>query len=582
VDISKLGEGIGGLGKALDETTDPLNELRNGIEGLGDRLVLFGGQGERLRNEIEEIRDPALRARVANEQWAVANTNLNGTLGKLGDRLQVAKIEAAGAVGGLDNLNRLAAAAALGVGVLVAGLIKLGGALIEVVGKGFAEYSATLKGYKEEAALAEAQTRSLYHEIGRGGDAVLSLKDKQDALRQSQANGADLLAALTDRYKELPGPVQDVTKGLVEGAIAYGTGNTWLLTLSASEKGLSRQQRDLSKAVRDTTEVLRSQTAATEQMDAAARQLGQTLGERAGGRAQRVNQELQVANKTYDEVTKLAKRRRGGGGGGGKKLGVLETVFGEGFLPQIDADGSAIKGGLDAVVEDIEKHRINDVKGGLAGGLAGIFGPGVQDGLSFMRDQMDVIGKTAERLADPFERFSDALGRGLAASQDFATQFGGAVAQTLQQTITSVTGAIGEGLGALLSGKADKSFKEWTAGLLGDVANMWGDLFIAQGAGMVFLNPIAGVGLLAAGAGLKGLGSLLGASSGGGGGGRSSGGGGSASVSRDVQRFSSSFERRQVSTGADQPVVLKVGEQEFTAYMSRQRRDDMRRGRVAA
>jgi hypothetical protein len=72
-EIAKTASLVDGLGKSLDKATDPINELRNGIDGLGDRMVLFGEQGELLRTEIEKIRDPALRIKIANEQWAAVH-----------------------------------------------------------------------------------------------------------------------------------------------------------------------------------------------------------------------------------------------------------------------------------------------------------------------------------------------------------------------------------------------------------------------------------------------------------------------------------------------------------------------------
>jgi hypothetical protein len=41
--------------------------------------------------------------------------------------------------------------------------------------------------------------------------------------------------------------------------------------------------------------------------------------------------------------------------------------------------------------------------------------------------------------------------------------------------------------------------------LVGQIAGQWGDLFLKQGIGLMFLDPVAGAGLLAAGIGLKAL-----------------------------------------------------------------------------
>ena len=41
--------------------------------------------------------------------------------------------------------------------------------------------------------------------------------------------------------------------------------------------------------------------------------------------------------------------------------------------------------------------------------------------------------------------------------------------------------------------------------LVGQIAGQWGDLFLKQGIGLMFLDPVAGAGLLAAGLGLKAL-----------------------------------------------------------------------------
>lgn len=114
------------LAKSLDDATDPANRLRNAIDGVSDRLALYGKAGNDARAVLEDIQNPQTRLRASAKLAARAMRGQGLATSFLSDRLKILKAEAILAAGGIDVLRRdarLLKGGLLGVtGVLTGGL----------------------------------------------------------------------------------------------------------------------------------------------------------------------------------------------------------------------------------------------------------------------------------------------------------------------------------------------------------------------------------------------------------------------------------------------------------------------------
>lgn len=111
----------------------------------------------------------------------------------------------------------------------------------------------------------------------------------------------------------------------------------------------------------------------------------------------------------------------------------------------------------------------------------------------------------AERIAAP----------GLAV-QEAMTQIGDTVKSTAQESAGAMATYFGQAFAGILSGskKTDESFGKMAKRMAASMAGTFAQLFMQLGGGMIFVNPAAGIGLIAAGIALSTLASLLGDSGG--------------------------------------------------------------------
>lgn len=111
----------------------------------------------------------------------------------------------------------------------------------------------------------------------------------------------------------------------------------------------------------------------------------------------------------------------------------------------------------------------------------------------------------AERIAAP----------GLAV-QEAMTQLGDSVKSTAQESAGALTQYFGQAFAGILTGskKTDESFGKMAKRMAASMAGTFAQLFTQLGAGMIFVNPAAGIGLIAAGIALSTLASLMGDSAG--------------------------------------------------------------------
>jgi hypothetical protein len=90
---------------------------------------------------------------------------------------------------------------------------------------------------------------------------------------------------------------------------------------------------------------------------------------------------------------------------------------------------------------------------------------------------------------------------------DFWSDFGDSSKALGLQNMQDALAGIGTTLGQVARSGEDfgDALGATMEALVGQIAGQWGDLFLKQGIGLMFLDPVAGAGLLAAGIGLKAL-----------------------------------------------------------------------------
>ena len=101
------------------------------------------------------------------------------------------------------------------------------------------------------------------------------------------------------------------------------------------------------------------------------------------------------------------------------------------------------------------------------------------------------------------------------------TAMGDQAAASAKQAASAMTSYMGGAIASIITGtqKADESFGEMAARMASSMAATFSQLFAQLGAGMLFINPAAGLGLIAASVALSTLSALLGRAGGSGGGG---------------------------------------------------------------
>lgn len=548
VDLSRLGAGVSGLGAAMDEATDELNKLRNGIDGLGDRLVLFGGQGERLRNEIEEIRDPALRARVANEEWARAQGNLNGVIGKASDQLQVLKIRAAGAVGGMDNLNLLMGAGALAAAGLAAALLKVGETMIRIVAEGYKEWAKSQEDFNRRTNLSKAQAQSLDQSVGHLGDSLLDLKNVQDGTALQMSVLDERLEGVASAVDRLSNPLTKTGARLLEMKAATVLGVPALAAYRHASSDLGDEQRELSSRIREANDVLASQQNAVNNLRAAYKQLADTLNTTINDRAGEVAREFKVGVDAYKDIKQSIPKPRSGGGR--RQAAAQEELSSLGLGGLFEAPLSQARDLMVDVAAAGERAQGSFSMMGQI--LRDVVQPAAQDAFG----SMATFYESAKAQTESLMRLTDQLG------QSFVAFGVGALQGLTAFAMGAQTG--GQALGGLLQ-------------TLGQISTSTGSYLLLAGAGFSAL-PLgftasgavgAGIGLVALGASLGVAGAAISSGRGAGAAGGASGAGGASFARPDLgARPESQPRRTEIVLQVGREVLGRVIEDEVNARIS--------------
>lgn len=211
-DVSGVKKQFNDLAREVDDATDPVNRLKNAIDGLSDRLKIAGKVGNDLANEIEDITDPTRRAALANRAYAKTNKLVSNSANRLRDDIAALRIEAALAVGGIDNLNAIVGAGKF----ILAGAFTAGAAGAAALAKAVDVATDAISAYQKTTVGGVKATKELQKEqkelevtfggiIGGAGRAdaamnlwSLSLDQNAKRLVENRAELREWSTAITD------------------------------------------------------------------------------------------------------------------------------------------------------------------------------------------------------------------------------------------------------------------------------------------------------------------------------------------------------------------------------------------------
>lgn len=517
-----MSQGMLQLAESIEDATEPMNKMRGAVDSVSDQLGLFGKVGNDARAAIEDMVDPARRLAVAQRQIAHAAAAVRNPLNQMRDGFTSMKLEAAGLVGGLDNLNLMTAAAGKVASLFATALkVTLAAALALAAGIG-ATLVTAIKKYIGTSKPAQKETRAL----SKGFDQLLT------AIGGVVAGGGRLEMWL----RTMRGPLDDATQMVVVfknelrifsgDVVRYGgTVIKWIVTAVTEAAG-----------------------AFAFLLDAARYAYTKPLKIIADGLAS-INRMLYfsgaISKETYAQMADGAKALQDAFGGEDftlskqiKNLQVQTNAFVDGLTYADTVASHTPLGRLVLGKKGAGKAGADEVKevDGAIGHLAGTVRGPLTEALQFMRSQ---VGQglfergAAQQLAGFMGGFGEiaqsSFGMAREAVQGFtsAMQASQAMINTLGTGLVNIGAAAGAGLGGLLVGaKAGDAGIKQILDSLGSLAIQMGTMLVLAGSGFAalpgFVTAGAAIGygsaLIVAGGAMKGGASLMGA----GGGGRAS------------------------------------------------------------
>ena len=120
--------------------------------------------------------------------------------------------------------------------------------------------------------------------------------------------------------------------------------------------------------------------------------------------------------------------------------------------------------------------------------------------------------KASEQAAAEAQATKDRIMAPVVAVQEAMSSLGEQAASSAREAGSALTTYFGQAFAGIISGskKTDQTFGEMAASMAASMAGTFAQLFTSLGAGMLIVNPAAGIGLIAAGLALSTLASLLG------------------------------------------------------------------------
>jgi len=265
------------------------------------------------------------------------------------------------------------------------------------------------------------------------------------------------------------------------------------------------------------------------------------------------------------------------------------AVVGAGFsgeLQKIDAFRQKLDG-VNASLERMKGRKVTIDTKGINDSLRTGGGGGKEDFVGVSDDVIELERSRRQRRyqGNRTQAELDLLKRKAAALSEINVQekvafemgrkLGEQISGELSSAFVGLASSVGQAIGAFAAGEGTlKAFGDQVADLFGNLASTIGQFFIQTGAGMIFLNPATGLGLIGAGVALSAVGGAI-SSKGSANSGRSAGASARRQVERQVER---TFGGQSEVDRQARPQVLLIGDREFTGYLHHSVADARRRG----
>lgn len=332
-DTADFADQLTSVGKTLENSAEPIHQLRRGIEDITESMFIFGESGNALVSEIEKIRDPARRLELslqANNRTAALT---DGIFNRASDALQQMRVEAALLFGGVERLDQSLDALKTGFGLVAGAATAAGGAILGGVVKGVEAFIE--KDAKAGAAVKRLKDgfEELLFTIGNavaGGDNFAKLLDKLTAemgklTEEADANREAIFAFSKDAVIGLTYVVEWLGKtvvgiyGFFQAIVdslqeLFRQGFLGFINLAEGLAGvLGIELGDHHYALKLTVETDTSAFRETERIA--------ELLESIGAGADKVRSFFGESGDTTPVASAKTRRKVGGGGGGGGKAG---------------------------------------------------------------------------------------------------------------------------------------------------------------------------------------------------------------------------------------------------------------------
>lgn len=482
---------FGRLAEKIEGVTDGFDKMRGAVDATGDTLRLFGIQGVRVANAIEDISDPARRATLSlamlREQASPGRLmRFNRALSDTQAELALTRAQLGPVGGALEALALAAGAAMLAMGAFVT--------------KG-------LKRIIDESPRATGELERLNDKMG-------DLQEGAARVALGHADVADAMAGANIVTDRLDGSIERASGGMtnMEDAlqavwIGFKIANPVIGLGGAALTALSAVGRDASTVMGDLASVVSDAAGSFDGLADSALSALDTIESRAVGALNSVLDLGAEILAAQQKKMQQRRRRRGGGGGGARRRREERRA----------AEIAAITGPATTGLEFALQRAAERGVGAQAQGAA------------------SPIGQANAQLTETARLLGEIDTQALAtrgAMDNLAQSVGGALAQSFLDLGSTVGVALGQ---FAIGASSLAEFGQAIQGLFSDLSSTIGDFFLKTGLGMLFINPGAGAGLIAAGIGLKALSGILGGA--GAGGGSRGSGGGAAAASTDPSRF---------------------------------------------
>ena len=527
---------------------DAVAKYTETLSGGTGALREFGDRGGAMAAAIDRISDPAKRATAAQAALSQMVVGSTGPVSALSSRIEDASIKLdvwkarMGPLGpALLNLGAAAAAAAIAISVAFAASVAESRARVIEASAALAEYGGEAEKITRAQAELDGRVQST---TDRWDKYVFKATGATDSIRAQEAALRLATEALDGWLAHDPAAstIAALPGSLLRGAEAAVLFVDDLVHLDEKARQLGADSVPaLDDAISGLTDRMRAAWGSTRDLRSELRFLG----------SQAVGNVVALGESLFGQARAGLAKSKGRGGGGGGRGGGRKTsptaAFEEALSAGVFFHGPAY--GQPEKKPAAEAKPAND------------FGFAQADVALSRLAAFDVAAAQAEAQAKRIEGAFRDLGQ--------------AIGQELGGAFTSLAGSMAQAFGAMAAGNLTLSgLGDVARSAAADLAATFGNLFISTGAGMIFLDPLAGAGLIAAGIGLNVLSGAIGS----GGGGKSSAGSSGAGSGAAVARAARSFERPAAAQEQVRPQILMIDGRAFTGHLVSTVSDARRRG----